>query len=258
MQLDHMTDGPGDARHGTGPAAVRRLHDGHRPAPPAGHDDRGGRGHRAAAARGGRQPRRPTGSPSTRRGCSCARSPATASRWRWRRPPRPPVPPSPGAWACRCCRCPPPTRAGFDALDANWGHFERISGEHGNPVDRESVARRRVDAPGRDPRAGRGGRWSTACSPCAATSRGWARRKLPWTGSAARGPHALDDQRLPDLRRRHRRHARRRHRHDRAADGQDRRLRHVPLPRPQLRRLAGDATVLRAVRRARDPGLPTA
>ena len=27
--------------------------------------------------------------------------------------------------------------SGFDALDANWGHFQRTSVEHGNPVDRE-------------------------------------------------------------------------------------------------------------------------
>jgi limonene 1,2-monooxygenase len=27
--------------------------------------------------------------------------------------------------------------SGFDALDANWGHFQRTAAEHGNPVDRE-------------------------------------------------------------------------------------------------------------------------
>jgi limonene 1,2-monooxygenase len=26
--------------------------------------------------------------------------------------------------------------SGFDALDANWGHYQRVSAEHGNPIDR--------------------------------------------------------------------------------------------------------------------------
>ena len=47
MQLDHMTMGRAMLGIGPGPAAVRRVHDGHRPAAPAGHDDRGRRGDRA-------------------------------------------------------------------------------------------------------------------------------------------------------------------------------------------------------------------
>jgi limonene 1,2-monooxygenase len=73
--------------------------------------------------------------------------------------------------------------SGFDALDANWGHFERTSVEHGNPVDRE--------------------RWRVVASMHLAETREQAERemehgvlalnaymermgnrKLPWTGSA--------------------------------------------------------------------------
>ena len=73
--------------------------------------------------------------------------------------------------------------SGFDALDANWGHFQRTSVEHGNPVNRE--------------------RWRVVASMHLAESREQAERemehgvlalnaylermgnrKLPWTGSA--------------------------------------------------------------------------
>jgi limonene 1,2-monooxygenase len=73
--------------------------------------------------------------------------------------------------------------SGFDALDANWGHFERNSIEHGNPVDRE--------------------RWRVVATMHLAETREQAEhemehgvlalnaymermgnRKLPWTGSA--------------------------------------------------------------------------
>ena len=73
--------------------------------------------------------------------------------------------------------------SGFDALDANWGHFERTSAEHGNPVDRR--------------------RWRVVASMHLAETREQAERemehgvlalnaymermgnrKLPWTGSA--------------------------------------------------------------------------
>ncbi|HEX4016758.1 MAG TPA: LLM class flavin-dependent oxidoreductase [Frankiaceae bacterium] len=73
--------------------------------------------------------------------------------------------------------------SGFDALDANWGHFTRTSEEHGNPVDRN--------------------RWRVVASMHIAETREKAElemehgvlalnaymermgnRKLPWTGSA--------------------------------------------------------------------------
>lgn len=73
--------------------------------------------------------------------------------------------------------------SGFDALDSNWGHFERTSIEHGNPVDRS--------------------RWRVVASMHLAETREQAERemehgvlqlnaymermgntKLPWTGSA--------------------------------------------------------------------------
>jgi limonene 1,2-monooxygenase len=73
--------------------------------------------------------------------------------------------------------------SGFDALDANWGHFERTSAEHGNAVDRR--------------------RWRVVASMHLAETREQAERemehgvlalnaymermgnrKLPWTGSA--------------------------------------------------------------------------
>lgn len=73
--------------------------------------------------------------------------------------------------------------SGFDALDSNWGHFERASVAHGNPVDRS--------------------RWRVVASMHLAESREQAERemehgvlqlnaymermantKLPWTGSA--------------------------------------------------------------------------
>jgi limonene 1,2-monooxygenase len=72
--------------------------------------------------------------------------------------------------------------SGFDALDANWGHFQRVSVEHGNPVDRD--------------------RWRVVASMHLAETREQAERemeygvlalnaymermgnrKLPWTGS---------------------------------------------------------------------------
>ena len=145
---------------------------------------------------------------------------------------------------------------GFDALDAQLGALRAGLGAStttsSTGAGGASWRRCTWPRPGSRPRR----RWSTACSPCAATSRGWASTKLPWTGSAREAVDPLDHQRLPDLRCRHRRHARRCHRHDREADGQDRRVRHVSVPRPQLRRLAGDPALVRAVRRARDPGLP--
>jgi len=73
--------------------------------------------------------------------------------------------------------------SGFDALDANWGHFERTSLEHGNPIDRS--------------------RWRVVASMHLAETReqaeremehgvltlcgymeGMGNRKLPWTTSA--------------------------------------------------------------------------
>jgi limonene 1,2-monooxygenase len=72
--------------------------------------------------------------------------------------------------------------SGFDALDANWAHFERVSCEHGNPIDRT--------------------RWRVVASMHIAETReqaerdmehgvltlnkyfeGMGNRKLPWTGS---------------------------------------------------------------------------
>jgi limonene 1,2-monooxygenase len=73
--------------------------------------------------------------------------------------------------------------SGFDALDANWAHYERVSSEHGNPIDRT--------------------RWRVVASMHLAETReqaeremehgvltlcgyfeGMGNRKLPWTGSA--------------------------------------------------------------------------
>jgi limonene 1,2-monooxygenase len=72
--------------------------------------------------------------------------------------------------------------SGFDALDANWGHYERVSNEHGNPIDRTG--------------------WRVVASMHLAETReqaeremehgvltlnkyfeGMGNRKLPWTGS---------------------------------------------------------------------------
>ena len=61
-QLDHMTRGRVMFGVGPGRAAVRRLHDGHRPGPAAGHDGRGARAILALLPGEERSARRPTGS----------------------------------------------------------------------------------------------------------------------------------------------------------------------------------------------------
>ena len=127
--------------------------------------------------------------------------------------------------------------SGFDALDANWAAL-------------------RANLPASTATRSTARRWRVVASMHLAETREQAEREMEHgvlalcgyfegmgkTQAALDrlGPRRralVDDERLPDLRRRDRRHARRRHRHDRAAGGQDRRLRHVPVPRPQLRRL---------------------
>ena len=176
-------DGPRDARHGPGPAAVRRVHDGHRPAAPARHDDRGGRGDRPAAARRGRQPRdrlvrarrRPPAAAAVlaRRHRARGGVDVVAHGRHARRPAR-----AVDAVARRR-----PTPAGSTRSTRNWAHFERVSNEHGNPIDRS--------------------RWRVVASMHLAETReqaeremehgvltlcgyfeGMGNRKLPWTGSA--------------------------------------------------------------------------
>ena len=85
---------------------------------------------------------------------------------------------------------------------------------------------------------------------------GMSNRKLPWAGSPREAVTHWIEQRLPELRHRHGRHARRRARDDRQAEREVRWLRDVPVPRAQLRRLGGDEALVRAVRRARHPGVP--
>ena len=77
---------PRDVRGRARRAGARRPEDRHRPGRPAPDDGRVVRCHRPADARRDRQTRRPTGSTSPTRSCSCA--PTRSRRWSWRSPRR--------------------------------------------------------------------------------------------------------------------------------------------------------------------------
>ena len=197
--------------------------------------------------------RRPTGSPSTAPGCNFVLTPArhrarrrvdlVTLRGDARRPAR---------LAMLSLSATDPS--GFDALDANWGHFERTSAEHGNPVDRE--------------------RWRVVASMHLAETREQAEREMEHGVLALNAyMERMGNRKLPGPDRRVRRSRIGRPTGCRtsasprseppttpsrpsAVDRKDRWLRHFSLPRPQLRRLAGDQAVVRAVRRVRDPRVP--
>lgn len=78
--------------------------------------------------------------------------------------------------------------SGFDALDANWDHFTRLSTEHGNPIDRRRwriVASMHLAETRQQARA----EMEHGVLTLNAYFEGMSKRKMPWTGSAS---EALD------------------------------------------------------------------
>ena len=79
---------PGHVRRRAGAPRFRRADARHRPDDPARPDGRGDRRDPAPLPRRDRHRERPTGTPSSMRGCTCRPTPSPIRRWRWSAPSR--------------------------------------------------------------------------------------------------------------------------------------------------------------------------
>ena len=177
--LDHLTAGPGHARRRPGRAAVRRLHDGHRRRPAAGHDGGVARGDpRACSGRTSRStmrdrlvhaPRRPPAAaalhPAPLRGGGGR--PGVAGRAPGRRPVR-----------LRAAVDRRHQRRRASTSSATTGTSWRSGPPSSAPPSTGGLAARRPDAHRRDQGAGRAPTSSSAWPTGSTTSSGW--RRCRW------------------------------------------------------------------------------